>query len=321
LTELELPADLQAEPKQKPRTPPKPKSIELAVKKEKLRQTEQKEKMTELVAKVAALQAELDTVSEQSKLQEINAASERSRLQTELKAVTEQSKLPELKVVSAAARLHEDEDLPAPELSNLQEEQEIIPEQSSINPPAPVDANTKVKRIIEALLFAAEQPMTVKQLHAVFPELEAPEKQEIQKAIDALCDDYRQQAIGLHQVASGYRFQVKMDMAPWVARLFAEKPPKYSRALLETIAIIAYQQPVTRGDIEEIRGVSVSSQMIRTLLEREWVKVLAHKEVPGRPALYGTTRQFLDYFNLQSLDAMPALEELQALAIEGELEI
>ncbi|OQK16323.1 segregation and condensation protein B [Methyloprofundus sedimenti] len=163
--------------------------------------------------------------------------------------------------------------------------------------------------------------MSVAQLHAVFPELEAPEKQQIQDAIDSLCYDYRQQAVGLHQVASGYRFQVKTDMAPWVARLFAEKPPKYSRALLETIAIIAYQQPVTRGDIEEIRGVSVSSHMIRTLLEREWVKVLAHKEVPGRPALYGTTKQFLDYFNLQSLDAMPPLEELQALALEGELEI
>ncbi|MCK5870472.1 SMC-Scp complex subunit ScpB [Methylococcaceae bacterium HT4] len=163
--------------------------------------------------------------------------------------------------------------------------------------------------------------MTVKQLHTVFPELEAPEKKLIQDAVDSLHYDYKDQGIGLHKVASGYRFQVKTDMAPWVARLFAEKPPRYSRALLETIAIIAYQQPVTRGDIEEIRGVSVSSQMIRTLLEREWVKVLAHKEVPGRPALYGTTKEFLDYFNLPSLDAMPPLEELQALALEGELEI
>ncbi|NOQ13535.1 MAG: SMC-Scp complex subunit ScpB [Methyloprofundus sp.] len=163
--------------------------------------------------------------------------------------------------------------------------------------------------------------MTVKQLHAVFPELEAPKKQQIQEAIDSLQYDYRDQGIGLHKVASGYRFQVKVELAPWVARLFAEKPPKYSRALLETIAIIAYQQPVTRGDIEEIRGVSVSSNMIRTLLEREWITVLAHKEVPGRPALYGTTRQFLDYFNLESLEGMPALEELQVLALEGELEI
>ena len=106
-----------------------------------------------------------------------------------------------------------------------------------------------------------------------------------------------------------------------LSRVLTIQIPKYSRALLETIAIIAYQQPVTRGDIEEIRGVSVSSSMIRTLLERDWITVLAHKEVPGRPALYGTTRQFLDYFNLESLEGMPALEELQALALEGELEI
>ncbi len=182
-------------------------------------------------------------------------------------------------------------------------------------------AEIKIKRIVEALLFAAEQPMTVKQLQVVFPELERPKSQQVQEAIDALRDDYKNQAIGLHQVANGYRFQVKLDMASWVARLFAEKPPKYSRALLETIAIIAYQQPVTRGDIEEIRGVSVSSSMIQTLLERDWIKVLGRKEVPGRPALYGTTKQFLDYFNLASLDDMPVLQALQALALEGEMDI
>lgn len=181
--------------------------------------------------------------------------------------------------------------------------------------------NTTVKRIVEALLFAAEQPMSVAQLQAVFPELERPERVIIEAAVEALCDDYRNQAIGLHKVASGYRFQVKTDMADWVARLFSEKPPKYSRALLEIIAIIAYQQPVTRGDIEEIRGVSVSSNMIHTLLDREWIKVIAHKEAPGRPALYATTAQFLDYFNLDSLAAMPPLQELQALALEGEMEI
>jgi len=110
-------------------------------------------------------------------------------------------------------------------------------------------------------------------------------------------------------------------MSLWVARLFAKKPPKYSRALLETLAIIAYQQPVTRGDIEDIRGVSVSSHMIQTLLEREWIKSVGHKEVPGRPALYSTTKVFLDYFNLSSIEDMPPLQELQNLAIEGELEI
>ncbi len=184
-----------------------------------------------------------------------------------------------------------------------------------------VEAISKVKRIVEALLFTTEQPMTAKQLQAVFPELERPKRQIIEEAIEALRDDYKNQAIELHQVAHGYRFQVKPDMASWVARLFAEKPPKYSRALLETIAIIAYQQPVTRGDIEEIRGVSVSSTMIQTLLERGWIKKIGQKEVPGHPVLYGTTEHFLDYFNLNSLDDMPVLQELQALVLEGELDI
>ena len=169
----------------------------------------------------------------------------------------------------------------------------------------------ETKRIIEALLFAANKPMTVKQLQNVYPELERPDKEEVQLAIDAIIQDYRERPVELRPVASGYRFQVRQDMSPWVSRLFEEKPPKYSRALLETMAIIAYRQPVTRGDIEDIRGVSVSSNIVRTLLDREWVRVIAHKEVPGRPALYGSTKQFLDYFNLSSLDELPTLQELQ----------
>ena len=169
----------------------------------------------------------------------------------------------------------------------------------------------ETKRIVEALLFASERPMSVKQLQNVFPELERPESQEIQTAIDSIIQDYSTRPVELRLVASGYRFQVKEEMSPWVARLFEEKPPKYSRALLETIAIIAYRQPVTRGDIEDIRGVSVSSNIIRTLLEREWIRVVAHKETPGRPALYGTTKLFLDYFNLSSLSEMPTLQEIQ----------
>jgi segregation and condensation protein B len=169
----------------------------------------------------------------------------------------------------------------------------------------------ETKRIVEALLFAADRPMTVKQLQNVFPELERPESSEIQIAIDSIIQDYSTRPVELRLVASGYRFQVKAEMSPWVARLFAEKPPKYSRALLETIAIIAYRQPVTRGDIEDIRGVSVSSNIIHTLLEREWIRVVAHKESPGRPALYGTTKLFLDYFNLASLSEMPTLQEIQ----------
>lgn len=166
------------------------------------------------------------------------------------------------------------------------------------------------KRIVEAILFAANKPMTVKQIQQAFPELEQPDTLEIQEAIESISQDYLTRPIGLKHLASGYRFQIKDGMAHWVTRLFEEKPPRYSRAMLETIAIIAYRQPVTRGEIEDIRGVSVSSGIIHTLLEREWIRVIAHKEVPGRPALYGTTKQFLDYFNLASLAELPTLQEI-----------
>ena len=168
----------------------------------------------------------------------------------------------------------------------------------------------KTQRIVEAILFAARRPMTAKQIQQVFPELEQPDLQAIQSAIAAITEDYKYRPIELKAVASGYRFQVKQDLSRWVSRLFEEKPPKYSRALLETLAIIAYRQPVTRGDIEDIRGVSVSSGIIQTLLEREWVRVVAHKEAPGRPGLYGTTKQFLDYFNISSLNELPAIQEI-----------
>ncbi|MDO9105347.1 MAG: SMC-Scp complex subunit ScpB [Methylovulum sp.] len=167
------------------------------------------------------------------------------------------------------------------------------------------------QRIIEAILFAAKRPMTCKQIQQVFPELEQPGLEEIQQALAAIAADYQQRPLELKQVASGYRFQVRAEFSRWMARLFEEKPPKYSRALLETLAIIAYRQPVTRGDIEDIRGVSVSSSIIQTLLEREWVKVLGHKEVPGRPALLGTTKQFLDYFNITTLDELPTLQRFE----------
>lgn len=161
--------------------------------------------------------------------------------------------------------------------------------------------------------------MTAKQIQQVFPELEQPEIKEIEAAIDSIMDDYSSRPVGLIKLASGYRFQVREGLSPWVSRLFEEKPPKYSRALLETLAIIAYRQPVTRGEIEDIRGVAVSSNIIRTLLEREWIRVIAHKEVPGRPALYGTTKEFLDYFNLSSLDQLPTLEEIQDLDLTDEV--
>jgi segregation and condensation protein B len=171
----------------------------------------------------------------------------------------------------------------------------------------------ETKQIVEAILFAANRSMTLKQIKQVFPELEQPDNDEIQRAIDAIIEDYRLRPVELKLVASGYRFQIKEAMSPWVARLFAEKPPRYSRALLETMAIIAYRQPVTRGDIEDIRGVSVSSTIMRTLLDREWVCVVGHKEVPGRPALYSTTKQLLDYFNLSSLSELPTLQEVEDL--------
>lgn len=169
------------------------------------------------------------------------------------------------------------------------------------------------KKVIEAVLFAANKPMTVKQLQVVYTEFEKPDLQIIQAAIDAIIEDYAPRPIALRQLASGYRFQVKDGYSFWISRLFEEKPPKYSTALLETMAIIAYRQPVTRGEIGDIRGVHVSSNIIRTLLEREWIRVVAHKEVPGRPALYKTTKQFLDYFNLSSLEQLPSLDEIKDL--------
>jgi segregation and condensation protein B len=172
------------------------------------------------------------------------------------------------------------------------------------------ECNANIKRIVEAILFAADKPLSVKQIQQVFPELEQPDTLEIQDAIDAICADYLLRPVGLQKLASGWRFQVKEGLAYWVSRLFEERPPRYSRAMLETIAIIAYRQPVTRGEIEDIRGVSVSSGIIHTLLEREWIRVIAYREAPGRPALYGTTKQFLDYFNLSALDQLPTLEEL-----------
>lgn len=180
------------------------------------------------------------------------------------------------------------------------------------------EENVDTKRIVEAILFAAKHPMTEKQLQQVFPELEQPDITDIQAALKAIIEEYTYHAIELKQVASGYRFQLRAEYSHWVSRLFEEKPPKYSRALLETLAIIAYRQPVTRGDIEDIRGVSVSSSIIQTLMEREWVKIVAYKEVPGKPGLYGTTKEFLDYFNIKTLNELPTLQELHELDIANE---
>jgi segregation and condensation protein B len=174
----------------------------------------------------------------------------------------------------------------------------------------------QLKRIVEAALVAADEPLGVDRLAKLFApgELDADEgRAQIRAALDVLGAEAEGRGYELKRVASGYRYQVRTELAPWISRLWEEKPPRYSRALLETLALIAYKQPLTRGDIEAVRGVAVSQNIMRTLLERNWIRMVGQREVPGRPALYGTTRAFLDYFNLKSLDELPPLDEIRAL--------
>ncbi len=178
-----------------------------------------------------------------------------------------------------------------------------------------------VKNIIEAAIHAAGKAVSLDKLLTLFPENEVLEKSVLRQAIEQLMLDYQEKGVELVEVNSGFRFQVAESAAPWVSRLWEEKPQKYSRALLETLALIVYRQPVTRGEIENIRGVSVSSQIIRTLVDREWVRVIGHRDVPGKPAMYATTRQFLDYFGLKKLDELPSLSEIRDLdVINAELD-
>ncbi|MCH7510307.1 MAG: SMC-Scp complex subunit ScpB [Proteobacteria bacterium] len=170
---------------------------------------------------------------------------------------------------------------------------------------------TQIKNIVEAALMAAGQPLTIDRLLALFEEAGRPERKSIREAIEKIQADYADRGIKLNEVASGYRIQVRPAYGEWVSRLWQERPPRYSRALMETMALIAYRQPVTRGEIEEIRGVSVSANIIRTLLERGWARVVGHRDVPGKPEMFGTTREFLDYFDLKSLDELPTLGEIQ----------
>ena len=168
-------------------------------------------------------------------------------------------------------------------------------------------------QIIEGALLAAGKPLTVPQLADLFEEHERPDNSAIREALLQVAEHCDGRGFELQEVASGFRFQVRQSLSPWVARLWHERPQKYSRALLETLALIAYRQPITRGEIEEIRGVAVSSNIIKTLHDREWVRVVGHRDVPGRPAMYATTRQFLDYFNLKTLDQLPALADIRDL--------
>lgn len=169
---------------------------------------------------------------------------------------------------------------------------------------------TEIKYFIEAALLAGGRPLTVDQLQGLFDGRMAPEKAEIRQAISTLNEEYEKRGIVVSEVASGFRMQVKSSMADRLKKLWEERPPRYSRALFETLALIAYRQPITRGDIEEIRGVAVSSNIIRQLLERAWVRVVGHRDVPGRPAMFGTTKTFLDYFSLKKLDDLPPLADL-----------
>lgn len=171
-----------------------------------------------------------------------------------------------------------------------------------------------LKRILEAAIFAVGHPLTLDALLKLFSEhKEQPTKEEVKKALECIAKDCESRGVALKQLASGYQFQSKQDYAPWMQHLWEEKAPRYSRALLETLALIAYRQPITRGEIEEVRGVAVSTHIIRTLMEREWVKVVGQKEVPGKPALYGSTKKFLDYFNLKTIKELPKLDAIKDL--------
>lgn len=184
-----------------------------------------------------------------------------------------------------------------------------------------------LEHILEAAMLAAGKPLSLDRMRELFDEAERPGTRQLQDALARLHEQYLGRSIELKEVASGWRLQVREEYSPWVSRLWEERPQRYSRALLETLSLIAYRQPITRGEIEDIRGVAVSSQIVKTLMEREWVRIVGHRDVPGRPAMYATTRQFLDYFNLASLGELPALAELrdldqveQGLSAAGETE-
>jgi segregation and condensation protein B len=170
---------------------------------------------------------------------------------------------------------------------------------------------SQIKRIVEAALLASAQPLSLPQLAALFVESEAPTHEDLARSLEQLTDECAERGIELKEVASGFRYQVRQDVHTWIARLWTERQTKYSRALLETLSLIAYRQPITRGEIEQIRGVTVSTNIVKTLEEREWIRVVGYRDVPGKPELFGTTRHFLDYFNLKSLDELPPLAEIR----------
>jgi len=180
----------------------------------------------------------------------------------------------------------------------------------------------QLKDILEAALFAASEPVSIERLLALFDDDERPERDEVRAALDQLQQEWAVRSIELKQVASGYRFQVRQEFAPWLSRLSEERAPRYSRALLETLALIVYRQPITRASIEEIRGVTVSTSIIKTLSDRDWIRVVGYRDVPGKPALYGTTKRFLDDFNLKTLGELPPLSDIRPIDhMQEELDI
>lgn len=180
----------------------------------------------------------------------------------------------------------------------------------------------RIKCIVEGALLAAGETLGIDRLAMLFDEQDRPDPEALRGLLAELAADYEGRGIELREVASGFRFQVRKELGPWVSRLWTEKAPRFSRALLETLALIAYRQPITRGEIEEVRGVTVSTEMIKALLERDWVRVVGHRDVPGRPALYATTHDFLDYFDLKTLDELPTLSEIRDLEkLNAELDL
>ncbi len=169
----------------------------------------------------------------------------------------------------------------------------------------------EIKLILEALLISHDEPLSIERLMDVFSDDEKPCYEQVRAALDLLHTDYQCRAFELKEVASGFRLQTRVNYAHWIAQLNRERPSKYSNAFLETLAVIAYRQPVTRAEIEEIRGVSINLTILKTLIEREWVKLAGHRDVPGKPAVYVTTKAFLDYFNLKTIDELPTIEVFQ----------
>lgn len=235
--------------------------------------------------------------------EEITTATE---IEIETKAETEAEAETESEV-----QAEDDNDLQ--ELAQRLRESSPLPQPNTEQPKLPDDAGQLLQQIVEGALLASGKILTIEQLQALFDEGGEPSKADIKKALQTIQKECEGRGFELLELSSGWRFQVRQPLSPWVSRLWEEKPQRYSRALLETLALIAYRQPITRGEIEEVRGVAVSSNIIRTLVERQWVRVVGHRDVPGRPAMYATTKDFLDYFNLPGLESLPSLAQIKDL--------